>query len=366
LGDAIADGIAVTKYDHALPLQKIKIFEAGHPVPDEKSIEAGAAILHTVKNLTPKDIVITLISGGASALMADAPTGVLLQHLQQTIQLLLESGATIHEINTVRKHLSNIKGGWLAVHVQPAKLFSLILSDVVGDDLDIIASGPTVADSSTFADAAAVLNRFKLMDAIPFSVKQHFINGLCGNIADTPKQDHPAFGNTFNMIIGSNKIALQAAKDKALALGYQTTILSSAKTGEAKEVAKEFVYNLKRQSWQQPACLLMGGETTVTVKGNGKGGRNQEFALAAVMELPAEDNITVLSGGTDGTDGPTDAAGAVVDATTLLSAKHKKLDLKTFLENNDAYHFFEQAGGLIKTGPTQTNVMDVMIGLFVP
>lgn len=362
-GNIITEGVVVTKYDHALPLKKLRQMEAGHPLPDENSLKGGEAVLDVLKNRSHNDIVLALISGGASALLADTPAGVSLQDLQTTFQLLLESGATIHQMNIVRKHLSNIKGGWLAVHAQPAKLFTLILSDVVGDDLDIIASGPTVPDKSSFSDAVEILNNFQLMNRIPVSVQQHLAAGFSGKIQNTPKADHPAFRNTINTIIGSNPIALQAAAQKAVELGYQTTILSSGITGEAREVARSFTEELKKTDSTQPVCLLMGGETTVTIRGNGRGGRNQEFALAAAMELAETRNITILSGGSDGSDGPTDAAGAVVDGHTLRSAIDQRMNMPFYLKNNDSYHFFEKVGGLIKTGPTQTNVMDLMIGL---
>jgi glycerate 2-kinase len=363
LQDLLTDGIAVTKYEHALPLNKIKLIEAGHPLPDDNSLQAGKAVRALLNNLSPNDVVICLISGGASALLADVPDGISLADMQTTFQLLLNSGATIQQMNVVRKHLSQLKGGWLAVQAQPAKLFSFLLSDVVGDAMDSIASGPTVPDPSTFADAWQTLRQFNIENKIPVLVRQYLLAGLSGAVPETPKAHHPAFANVVNAVIGSNQIALAAAKAKAEALGYETTIVTNTQTGEAKEVAASFVKNLKASQATKPCCWLMGGETTVTLKGNGKGGRNQEFVLAACNFIRAQDKITILSCGTDGTDGPTDAAGAVADAKTIATAKAKQLMVDAFLQNNDAYHFFEQVGGLIKTGATQTNVMDVAIGL---
>ncbi len=363
LGDLIYDGIVVTKYNHTLPLQYLKTIEAGHPIPDENSIEAGKAVLKLLQQRNANDIVITLISGGASALMADVPFGISLADLQHTSQLLLNAGATIHEINSIRKHISNIKGGWLAVHAQPATVFSLILSDVVGDDVDVIASGPTVADSSSFADAMTIITKLQLTETLPTTVKAHLMQGLQATIPETPKANHIAFSNTHNIIIGSNAIALQAAYDKAITLGYETHIIADNITGNVNEVADSFVRTLQAHTSTKPLCLLMGGETTVNIVGNGKGGRNQQFALAAGLSTHFTNALTVLSCGTDGTDGPTDAAGACIDATILHNATAEHLNATDYLQNNDAYHFFEKAGGLIKTGPTQTNVMDIMIGI---
>lgn len=366
LADLITGGICITKYKHRLPLQKLELIEAAHPVPDENSLLAGKKVLDLVSTLTPNDIVLVLISGGASALVADVPEGCSLLEMQATVDLLLKSGASIHEMNAVRKHLSNIKGGQFARSARPAKVFSLILSDVVGDDLDVIASGPTVPDSSTFADVWQVLKKYNLLDLIPENIKVHIEKGLNKLLPDTPKASDDFFRNTFTQIIGSNRIALKAAEKKALALGYEAHIYKENVAGDAEELARKLMQELPHYKGMLPVCLLLGGETTVKVTGKGKGGRNQHFVLCALDELSAinsndlKNNVTVLSGGTDGSDGPTNAAGAVGDVKMINSSS---LSLKKYLQNFDAYHFFGQTDGLIITGPTQTNVMDIMMVL---
>jgi glycerate 2-kinase len=361
LGNIITDGICITKYEHGLPLQKIKLLETAHPVPDENSVKAGGAVLELITGLTKDDVVLVLISGGASSLMADVPEGCTITDVQTCFELLLKSGATIHEMNAVRKHLSKIKGGQLAKAAQPAKVFSLILSDVVGDDTDTIASGPTVPDLSTFNDVQEILLKYQLWHAIPAAIENHLTKGLQQQIAETPKPGELFFQNTFTQIIGSNRIALQAAAAKAKQLGYYTIIYKENVTEDAEQFARAFIQQFIYYTGTKPACILCGGETTVKVTGNGKGGRNQHLVLCALDELSKQKKlhhtITVLSGGTDGTDGPTDAAGAVNDSNSLPD----DLLLKKCLADCNAYHYFEQTGGLIKTGPTQTNVMDVML-----
>jgi glycerate 2-kinase len=356
-------GLVITKYDHSIPLQHIRIAEAGHPIPDQHGIEATQQLMELLKTVTENDLVIFLLSGGASALLIDHPPKASLADVQATFDLLLKSGADIHEVNTVRKHLSAVKGGQLALEVHPAPLCSLILSDVVGDDLDVIGSGPTVPDRSTFAETLAILERYGIADTVPGPIRDHIRQGVEGRLPDTPKPGHPGFDTTFNLLIGSNQIALEAAAAYARAQGYDTHILSSTATGHAHTLAQELSQRAIEWKGPRPACLLMGGESTVTVKGKGKGGRNQQLALAAAITLQSHPNITLLSAGTDGTDGPTDAAGAVVNAAILEEALHQGLAPAVYLHNNDAYHFFEKTRGLIRTGPTQTNVMDVMIAL---
>ncbi len=356
-------GLVVTKYDHALPLQHITVAEAGHPVPDDNGVQATRRMMELLDEVKPRDLVIFLLSGGASALLADHPPGSSLEDVQTVFDLLLKSGAGIHEMNTVRKHISAIKGGQLALLIYPATLCSLILSDVVGDDLDVIGSGPTVPDNTTFADTRAVLDKYGLIEKIPLSIQKHLLKGLSGHIPDTPKPGHTGFGHTHNYLIGSNNIALEAAAQYASAQGYHTTLLSSTVSGNAHTLAQALAQQAIRWAGPRPACLLMGGESTVNVTGKGLGGRNQQFALSAGITLEAHPHITILSAGTDGTDGPTDAAGAVVNAAIMQQAVALGLNPLAYLENNDAYHFFEQAGGLIKTGPTQTNVMDVMMAI---
>ena len=368
LGDNIASGLVVTKYHHALSLTHCDTIEAGHPVPDENSIKAATAIKKFLSSLTGNDLLLCLISGGASALIADMSEGISLDDLQQLSRLLLDCGASIHEINTVRKHICVLKGGQLLRHTNDAQVISLLVSDVIRDDLSVIASGLTVADNSSFTDAWDVVDKFDLSLKIPISIKKYLQDGLKRHVMDTPKPGDSLFDRTANYIIARNEDALNAAKEAATQLGYHVNIIDKTMKGEAKEMAATFVNALMTYKGNKPACLLMGGETTVTIKGNGKGGRNQEFVLAALIELmqlnvPAEQIPIILSGGTDGTDGPTDAAGAFIDKNVLNNVKALSYDPLPYLLNNDAYHFFKQTGTLLITGPTQTNVMDIVIGL---
>lgn len=367
LGNHIEQGIIVTKYDHTLPLHQINCIEAGHPLPDENSLRAGGQVLEIVSEAGEKDIIISLISGGASSLIVDHPPRSSLEEIQELFYLLLQCGATIDEINSVRKHVSGIKGGQLARAAYPATLVSFILSDVIGDPLDVIASGPTVADPTSFKDAHEVLLKYRLVEKIHPAIIEWIQKGLSGAIPDTPKPGDKIFENTFNHLIGSNHIALEAAAEKARALGYHTVILTSEMKGEAREKAREFVRHLFEKNYSKQTCILMGGETTVTMRGKGRGGRNQEFALAALEELIKNDQSDsiplILSAGTDGSDGPTDATGAIADKTTIETANKLQLDVGYYLHHNDSYHFFRQAGGHIITGATQTNVMDIVIAL---
>ncbi len=282
--------------------------------------------------------------------------------------MLIKSGATIQEINTVRKHLSSIKGGQLVRYCNGAKLFSLIISDVPGDDVSAIASGPTVGDATTFSDAYAILLKYHLFHLLPGSIQLRIHNGLKGIIDDTPKSNDPLFHNTTNIIIGSNAIAIQAAAIKAKDLGYTVNMNNLLITGDAQAEAKRLANSAIQYKGTKPACILQGGETTVKVTGSGKGGRNQHFVLAALEEwTKAQDNnnnnILILSGGTDGTDGQTDATGAIGDNETIQLARGKGLSIQDYLQDCNAYAFFQQTGGLIITGPTQTNVMDVMFAI---
>ncbi|MFT3948340.1 MAG: DUF4147 domain-containing protein [Agriterribacter sp.] len=363
-GEHITEGLVVTKYEHALPLKKCKTIEAGHPVPDNNSITGGNELLSLFKKARKNDLIIMLVSGGASALVADCPPGISLENIQQTVQLLLGCGASIDEINTIRKHLSLLKGGQLVKHTK-AKIISLILSDVPGDDLSVIASGLTVADKSTFAEAWSIINKYALAHSLPQSIYEWLQKGTNKIIPDTPKPGDSIFEKVSNYIVANNAIALQASAEKAKQLGYTVQILSPSLSGEASAQAVFFLKELHKHSGNKKICLLWGGETTVTIKGKGKGGRNQEFALAALCAAKNNadltlKNITILSGGTDGTDGPTDAAGSVINEQT---ANFASLNPCTYLADNDAYRFFKQAGGLLITGPTQTNVMDIVVGL---
>jgi len=368
LGDRITTGLIAVKYEHLEELKKIKIQEAGHPLPDQNGLDGAHAIYQLATSADEDTLVICLISGGGSALLPLPVAGVSLNDKQETTRVLLSCGATIHEINAVRKHLSLIKGGGLAKAVYPATLITLILSDVVGDDLDSIASGPCFPDSKTFADCQAIFKKYSIVDKIPSSVLRHIESGVSGNVAETPKAGQEFFQKTQNVIVASNFNALLKAKEKAEELGYNTLLLSSMLEGETREVAANHIaiareIQLHGYPLQKPACLLSGGETTVKIQGTGKGGRNQEFALAAAIKMVGMSNTIVLSAGTDGSDGPTDAAGAIADETTLQRSIDAGLTPQQYLDNNDSYNFFDRLNDLYKTGPTNTNVMDLRIVL---
>jgi hydroxypyruvate reductase len=356
----------VVKEGHGLPLEHVQIHEASHPVPDERGIKGAEEILSLVNQAGERDLVLCPISGGGSALLVAPAEGVTLEDKQEVTRLLLACGADIHEINTIRKHLSRAKGGGLARFAYPATVISLILSDVIGDDLNVIASGPAVPDTSTFADTRRVLEKYDIWDRVPESVQSRIQQGLKGEIQDTPKAGDAVFERCFSELVGTNIQALKAAGLKAEELGYRTLILSSTVEGEAREVAKVLTAIARevRHSGNPlsvPACILCGGETTVTIQGDGKGGRNQEFALASALRLDGMENIVVLAGGTDGNDGPTDAAGAVADGSTLARAQGQALDPLDYLSRNDSYNFFQPLEDLVITGPTRTNVMDVYL-----
>jgi glycerate 2-kinase len=363
LGDRLTEGVVVTKYGHAKSKSltpAFHIIEAGHPLPDENSLRGARAIAVLVERATEGDLVICLISGGGSALLTLPIPGLTQADLQALTDALLRSGATINEINTVRKHLSQIKGGNLARLAAPATVVTLILSDVVGDPLDVIASGPTVPDPTTIADAQAVLARY----AIP-----PVEGGEGGKVfRETPKPGDPIFARVQNVIVGSNRLAAQAAVEKARELGFNTLLLSTYVEGEAREVARVAAALAKGvrahgDPLPPPACLVWGGETTVTVRGDGKGGRNQELALAAALALDGWPGVLVMALATDGTDGPTDAAGAAVTGETVTRARALWLDPRAALETNDSYAFFDAMGDLLRTGPTETNVNDLLFVL---
>ena len=365
LGERLTTGWIIVKYGHGLPLKKIAVFEAGHPVPDQAGLDATRLILGELARCTAEDLVLCAFSGGGSALTPAPRHPVSFAEKQQTTQLLLDSGAAIGEVNTLRKHLSIIKGGQLAKIAYPATVAALLLSDVVGDPLDVIASGPTVPDPGTYADCLAIINRYELEDVLPAAVVQLLRDGAMGNIPDTPKAGDPVFRKVQNLVVGSNRGALLAAAREARQLGYNVLILSSFLQGKASAVAgvlagigKEIV--MSDNPVPAPACVLAGGETTVRIRGRGKGGRNQELALAAALALEGWPPIALLSAGTDGTDGPTDAAGAMVDGDTCRKARQRGLSPGDYLADNDSYRFFDQLGLLFKTGPTRTNVMDLI------
>jgi hydroxypyruvate reductase len=347
-------------------LEKIHVTEAGHPVPDEAGLEGASQIVRFLERVGGKDLVFFLISGGGSALLPYPFEGLTLEDKQLVTKVLLDAGANIHEINTLRKHLSRVKGGRLAKIAHPATLISLILSDVIGDDLDSIASGPTVPDRSTFQDCWDIMDKYQIIDEFPSSVSEFLTRGIRGDIDETPKPGDPVFERTLNLIIGSNIQAVKAAATKASGLGYNTLILSTFVEGETRDVARVHAAIAReiRNSGnpiESPACVISGGETTVTMRGKGKGGRNQEFILAGALDIEGLEDVVLLSAGTDGTDGPTDAAGAIADGLTVTRARKINLDPVASLRDNDSYHFFQALDDLIITGPTFTNVMDLRI-----
>lgn len=364
LGNYINTGHIIVKYHHKCHLNKIAITEAGHPLPDENGWKAAQRILTIAKQASNKDLVICLFSGGASALLADCPDEISLSDLILTNDFLIKSGANIKEINAVRKHISKMKGGQLAKAIYPATTISLILSDVIGDQLDVIASGPTYPDSTTFSEAYEILKKYELTEKVPLSVVQYLKRGIVGEIPETPKSDDFIFSKVYNVIIGNNKMALEAASRKAIELGYQAHIIADDLQGNEKETANfilSTIEKFKEKNHKTPICLLFGGEPTVKVTGDGLGGRNQHLALYLATKLENKPGITILCGGTDGTDGPTDAAGAIVDDKTIQIAKEKNIHPMDYLKNSDAYNFFKQVGGHLITGSTKTNVMDIVL-----
>jgi glycerate 2-kinase len=364
--DRITKGVITTKYGHLLPLKKVKVIEAGHPIPDQTGYEGAKEIRGLLRESGANDLVIFVLSGGGSALLPFPADGIELKEKQEVTQFLLDCGADIKEINTIRKHISQIKGGWLARWAHPSTVITFILSDVVGDQLDVIGSGPTVPDLSTFEEAWEILKKYDLLNEIAPSIQEHLRLGREGRVKETPKPGDVVFEKVYNSLIGTNILALRSAEEEATSLGFNTLILSSSIVGETREAARFHTAIAKEvissgNPIPKPACILSGGETTVTIRGNGLGGRNQEFALAGALEISEIEKIVLLSGGTDGTDGPTDASGAVADHTTARRAKSMGLDPKAHLQNNDAYPFFQKLGDLLMTGPTHTNVMDVRI-----
>jgi hydroxypyruvate reductase len=366
LGSRITDGLVVTTTGRYKPLKKIRILTAGHPIPDRSGRIASAGLVDRVTGLGPDDLVLFLLSGGASALLPFPAKGITLRDKQRVTDQLLRSGATIQELNSVRKHLSRLKGGQLAARCRPARVISLILSDVIGNPLDAIGSGPTVPDPTTFGDAVEVLKKYRLWRGAPRLIKKHLEAGCHGARSETPKPGDPLFRRVKNIIIGDNQTAVAAVAEKARATGWNAFVLTTQFQGEAREAAKRFGMLARglRETGKPvagPACLIAGGELTVTVSGRGKGGRCQELALAAVKEIAGLSGTTLAAFGTDGRDGPTDAAGAVIDDRTLSRAVRKGLDPDRYLARNDSYHFFKKLGGLIRSGPTGTNLNDLYL-----
>ena len=374
MGGSIRGGVVVTKYGHCeggVPAGPIELVEAGHPVPDENSVAGAGKAVGLLGQAGRESLVVCLISGGGSALFVSPMEGLSLDDKQEMTRILLRGGADIMELNTVRKHLSRVKAGRLAEAAWPARVVSLILSDVIGDPVDFIASGPTAPDTTTWAEALDIVTRYDKAGEMPQRIMRILRDGAGGKIPDTPKEGNPVFDRVENLVIGSNRIATEAARLKALALGYEPVVLTTELQGEAREAARRLYRQVLEsqsclESGRRRVCLIAGGETTVTVRGRGLGGRNTEMALAFALAIEGTSGVTFLSAGTDGTDGPTDAAGALADGQTVPGARSLGLNPQAFLDDNDSYRFFEQAGGLFKTGPTGTNVMDLQIILIEP
>jgi hydroxypyruvate reductase len=368
LDGRLESGLVAVKDGHLAPTEQVEIVEAGHPVPDVRSADAAERVLEIARSAREGDLLIVLLTGGASALLAVPAEGLTLEDKRVVTDGLLRGGATVGELNTVRKHLSRIKGGRLAGAAAPARVVALVLSDVVGDRIDVIASGPTAADPSTFQDALDVLEKYDPENLFPTGVRAHLRAGAAGVYPETLKPGDPHLGEVLNLIVGRNRDALDAMRVASDRLGYHTFIISSEFEGEAREVsaargrlAREVLDH--GRPVKAPACLLAGGETTVRVRGKGKGGRNTESALAFALAIDGLQGVVGLFAGTDGTDGPTDAAGALVDGATIARARKMGVDGQAFLDENDSYNFFSKVGGLFVTGPTMTNVMDLQIVL---
>ena len=365
LGARIDTGLVVVKYGHGAPTKKIRILEAGHPVPDEAGLQASRAMMALIGTLKSDDLLIVLLSGGASSLLPSPAPGVTLKAKQLTTKLLLRSGATIHEMNAVRKHLSCVKGGQLAAATS-ARVASVILSDVIGNDLGTIGSGPTAPDPTTFRDAWRILERYEVARKVPASVRRRLEAGMKKTLPETPKAGAVLFRRVDNLLIGDNQAAVDAVVKAAKGKRLQTLVLSTTVTGEARELAKFFGAIAREiathgRPLARPCCVIAGGEPTVTIRGQGKGGRAQEFALAAALEIAGLSDVWVAGFATDGTDGPTSVAGAVVDGETTARARRAKLDPPGALQGNDAYPFFKKLRSHIVTGPTGTNVNDLYL-----
>lgn len=364
LGDLITAGTVVTKDGHGGKLGRIRVFEASHPLPDGRGVLAANRMLDMAKMAGEEDLVLCLFSGGASALMVLPAEGITLKDKQEVTQLLLSSGADIGEVNSVRKHLSAIKGGRLAEAAFPARVATLLMSDVIGNDIGTIASGPTAPDETSFIQASEILKMRGVYDHLPDAVKSHLNKGCLGSIPETPKLGAEIFSRVDNLIVASNMTALEKAREVAGYMGYHALIYDSVVDGEARDAAERLAreaIQYKKEGGLTPACLIVGGETTVTLKGTGLGGRNQELALAFAIHTENHPEISALFAGTDGTDGPTPAAGAFADGFTIKNAEKQGLDASAGLSDNDSYHFFEAIGDLFSPGPTGTNVMDIGI-----
>ncbi len=366
LGNRLAGGLVIVKYGHSLALRNVEVIESGHPTPTEEGVAATALMCEMVQSLGANDLVIGCFSGGGSALLSLPAAGITLEDKIDLTEKLLSSGADISEINAIRKHVSRVKGGQLLARAYPATVVNLMVSDVIGDDPSTIASGPFAPDGTTYATAWAVLEKYDLLEVVSPSIIEHLSRGINGEERETLKPGDPLFAKVHNHIVSSNILSLSAGAHTACHLGYRTLILSSQVRGETTQAAMFHAYIAEEIRFTgnpiaPPACLLSGGETTVKKEGNGLGGRNQHFVLALVEAASRIENCVFLSAGTDGTDGPTDAAGAIVDNETLGRAALLGLNPGEYLARFDSYHFFQHLEDLIKTGPTLTNVMDIHI-----
>jgi glycerate 2-kinase len=368
LGEGIAGGLVIVKDGHLPPElpRRVRLAEASHPVPDERGARHTAEVLRIAEEAGEGDLLVCLVSGGGSALLAAPAEGLTLAELGETTSLLLRAGATINELNAVRKHLSAVAGGQLARAAHPARVVSLILSDVTGSPLDVIASGPTAPDPITFADAWSVVERYGLVEVLPGGVSERLRRGVRGEIPDTPKPDDPLFSRVENRLVASNVLAVEAAAARARELGFDTLIGSTYLEGEAREVGRALASIAKEIAASgrpvgRPGCVMFGGETTVTVRGDGVGGRNTELALGAAAALVGwGPGVLVASLATDGGDGSSPSAGAVVDGTTVARGLQLGLDPHSALARNDSYTYLSHLGDALMTGPTGTNVNDVM------
>jgi hydroxypyruvate reductase len=368
LGDRIADGVVAVKDEYLAPTRRVRLREAEHPVPDARGAVAARVIHELATSATVDDLLLVLISGGGSALTPAPAPPITLEEKQELTRLLLRAGATINQLNAVRKHCSILKGGQLARAANGARVHALLLSDVIGDPLDVIASGPTAPDESTYADALGILERFGLTQQVAPSIRRRLEEGRRGAIPETPKPGDPLFARVTNTVIGNNHLVVTAAVEQARALGLTPHLLTRTLEGEAREVAGRLVA-LAREvragtgPVRPPCCLIAGGETTVTVTGRGSGGRCQEFALAAAIAMEGMRDVVLLAAGTDGSDGPTTAAGAIADGDSAGRARALGVDLAARLADNDANPALAALGDLIVTGPSNTNLLDLYLVL---
>ncbi len=367
LGDRIDSGAVLVKHGHGQPLRRIAVLEGGHPVPDAAGLAGTRQIMQIVEAASENDTMFFVLTGGASALLVEPAPGLSFADVQAANRLLVNGGAQIDEINAVRKHLSAVTGGRLRQRARCRSFCTLAISDVIGDSPAAIGSGPTVADPSTFQECVAIVDRYGLRTGLPRAVVEHLERGVAGRIAETPKATSDIFGGSHYRIVASNRISIDAAAHAARERGCKVEILTTAMQGHTHEAAHDFAAALRQAASARtdgaPVVLLAGGETTLPVAGNGRGGRNQEFALVAALDLQGVDNVTLLSAGTDGTDGPTDAAGGFVDGSTVTRARALGFDASDFLRRQDSYTLLDALGALHRTGPTGTNVMDFVVGL---